>query len=69
MAWNPSPEIADLRELARKWGAQRIIVLSLPGDGTFSVHSFGETRRLCQSAKQINDAIFKLVESGQISVD
>ena len=62
MAWNPSPDVADCREVGRKWGMQLIIILGINSkDGTFKVASFGETRQLCDAAKKINERIFDMV--------
>lgn len=70
MAWNPSPKIADLRELARKWKYNQIIVLAInTTTGTFETLSYGETKYLCDRAKKINDQIYKEVSSGVIEID
>jgi hypothetical protein len=70
MAWNPSPKIADLRDIARKWNVQQVIVLAVnQKTGTYEVNSFGETRALCDQAKTINEQIFKMVANGVIEID
>lgn len=68
MAWNPSPKVADCRDVARKWNVQQVIILGFNyKNGTFEIASFGETRALCADAKAIGEAIFKQIEDGTIA--
>jgi hypothetical protein len=68
MAWNPSPKVADCRDVARKWNVQQVVILGFNyKNGTFEIASFGETRALCADAKAIGEAIFKQIESGAIA--
>lgn len=70
MAWNPSPKVADLREISKKWGYDQIVVLAVnTTKGTFETVSYGETRALCDSAKKINEHIHKEVATGVIETD
>lgn len=70
MAWNPSPKVADLRELSRRWGYDQIVVLAInKSTGTFETVSYGETSSLCNSAKKINEHIHKEVATGIIEID
>lgn len=70
MAWNPSPKVADLRELSRKWGYAQIVVLAVnPREGTFETVSYGMTPELCGSAKRIMDQVHDKVTSGDIEID
>lgn len=70
MAWNPSPKVADCREIARKWGADQVVILAInTRQGTFETVSYGETRALCDAAKKINDHIHEAVASGAIEID
>jgi hypothetical protein len=70
MAWNPSPKIADLRDLAGKWKADQMIVLAIHADnGTFEVVSYGRTRELCDRARLVNDRICQMVSDGTIEID
>lgn len=69
MAWNPSPEIAALRELAPKLKARQVIVIAINEDGsTFGVHTFGKTRLLCDQADKIGKQVFKMVNQGVIEI-
>lgn len=70
MAWNPSPHVADCREIARKWGMQQVIIVGInQNKGTFEVTSFGETKALCGSAGKIAAHIHKELETGVIEID
>jgi hypothetical protein len=62
MAWNPSPKVADARELARKHGANKVIVLLVDERrGTLESISYGEDRRQCAEAKRLADAAYDAV--------
>lgn len=62
MAWNPSPKVADCREIAKKWGKHQIIVLAVDTDEcTLEAVSYGETKELCADAKRLADACYKTV--------
>jgi hypothetical protein len=70
MAWNPSPKIADLRNIAPKWGYDQMIVLAINSKtGTFETVSYGVTRQLCDEARKINEQIHAKVASGDIEID
>lgn len=58
MAWNPSPKVADCREIARKWGKKhQVIILALDRDaGTVEMATYGETKALCNDARRLGDA-------------
>jgi len=62
MAWNPSPKVADCREIARKWGKEQIIILALDGDGRMEMATFGRTPQLCACAKVLGDVAFDSIE-------
>ena len=45
MSWNPSPKVADCRNIARKWGKEQVIVLALDrGAGTLHRADSGVSR-------------------------
>ena len=59
MAWNPSPKVADCREIARKWGHKQVIVIALnQDDGKIEMATYGETVALCSDAKRLGDAAY-----------
>ena len=63
MAWNPSPKVADCRDIARKWGMQQVIILGInPRTGKYEIASYGETKTLCAEAKAINDRINRIIQ-------
>ena len=69
MAWNPSPKIADLRDLARKWNVGQLVVLEVYElSGKFGVLSYGRTPQLCDKAKFAADQVFEMVNDGMIQV-
>lgn len=62
MAWNPSPKVADCREIARKWGKQQVIVLAVdPVAGTLEMATYGQTREHCAEAKRLGDYAYQAV--------
>lgn len=62
MAWNPSPKVADCREIARKWGKQQVIILAVdPACGTLEMATYGQTRELCAEAKRLGDHAYQAV--------
>lgn len=62
MAFNPSPKVADAREIAKKWGKQQVIILGIDAKlGTVEYASYGATRELCADAKRKADAAFEAI--------
>jgi len=62
MAWNPSPKVADCREIARKWGKQQVIIIAVDYKaGTTEYASYGETRVLCDDAKLLADTAYNAI--------
>ena len=62
MAWNPSPKVADCRTIARKWGYPEVIIIALDEiTGQVEMATYGETRKLCASAKDKGDAAFDAI--------
>jgi len=62
MAWNPSPKVADCREIARKWGHQQVIVIALnSADCKIEMATYGETKALCAEAKRLGDNAYQAV--------
>lgn len=74
MPWNPSPKVADCREIARKWKHQMVIVIGLsPVGGRIEMVTYGETRTLCDAAKKLGDvgydAVYRKYADEVIEVD
>ncbi len=62
MAWNPSPKVADCRDIARKWNKQQVIIIAVDLKAqTLEYASYGETTSLCADAKRLADAAYKTV--------
>ena len=63
MAWNPSPKVADCRDIARKWkGKDQVIILAIDRkSGTLEMATYGETKALCADAKRMGDAAYDAV--------
>jgi hypothetical protein len=70
MAWNDNPKVRDVAEMAKKWGADQMIVVEIKQrTGTFSVTSYGKNAMLCEAAKKINHQIHKMIADGTIEFD
>lgn len=64
MAWNPSPKVADCREIARKWGMNQLVIVGINTEsGTYEIASYGETKSLCADAKRLNERIEKVIQA------
>ena len=63
MAWNPSPKVADCREIARKWGHKhQVIILAIDRNkGTLQLATYGETKALCADAKRLGMLAYQSV--------
>jgi len=62
MAWNPSPKVADCREIAHKWDHDQVIIIALtPYSGKIEMASYGENKALCAMAKRLGDAAYDAV--------
>lgn len=63
MAWNPSPKVADCREIARKWGHKhQVIILAVDRDkGTLQLATYGETKALCADAKRLGEMAYQTI--------
>ena len=68
MAWNPSPKVADCRDIARKWGKQQIIILAVDlNSGTLEYSSFGDNKSRCDEAKRLADAAYEAVVKAYVN--
>ncbi len=67
MAWNPSPDVAALREFAAKFNRPIVVTLSIEPDGQrFHVTTFGKTQKLCKLAASFGEQIAKRIGDGTI---
>jgi len=58
MAWNPTPQVAHARSFARKFGADRVVILYTTPAGKAGYASYGKTRALCAATKRLADGLF-----------
>lgn len=65
MAWNPSPKVADCREIARKWGngIEQVIIIGIDGDGRTVTATYGRTPQLCACADAFGKAAIAGISS------
>ena len=62
MAFNPSPKVADCRDIARKWNKPQIIILAVdPIAGTLEYASYGESKAHCDEAKRLADVAYQSI--------
>ena len=62
MAFNPSPKVADCRDIARKWNKPQIIILAVdPIAGTQEYASYGESKAHCDEAKRLADVAYQAI--------
>lgn len=64
MVFNPSPAVAEARDIAKKHGDDMVIVLriNLSADLLQSA-SYGRTKPLCDLADKLSDGILKRIEA------
>ena len=62
MPYNPSPQVALARDAARKLGAERAVIVYVLPDGRFGYASYGETAKLCSSARKLADCLYDAAE-------
>lgn len=68
MAWNPSPEVAALRDYAAKFDRPVVVAFSIErGGDRFHITTYGETKQLCRLAAAFGDRICDAVASGRIA--
>lgn len=62
MAWNPSPRVADCREIARKWGMKQVMVIAINREtGAMDAASYGETKALCSDSHRLLNAAYDAI--------
>ena len=60
MAWNPSPRVADCREIARKWGMKQVIIIGINhATDRMEMATYGETKVLCGLTKSLGDHLYQ----------
>jgi hypothetical protein len=62
VAFNPSPKVADCRDIAKKWNKPQIIILAIdPIAGTLEYASYGESKAHCDEAKRLADVAYQSI--------
>lgn len=62
MAFNPSPKLADCRDIAKKWNKPQIIILAVdPIAGTLEYASYGESKTHCDEARRLADVAYQAI--------
>jgi hypothetical protein len=75
MAWNPSPKVADCRDIAKKWGngIEQVIIIGIDGEGRTVTATYGRTPQLCACAdafgKAANDGIAQLIAKAEAAAN
>lgn len=62
MAWNPTPEVAALRDYAKRFGGEYIVLIHInEREEKMGVVTYGETREKCGRAKKLGDVAYNAV--------
>lgn len=70
MAWNPSPKVADCRDIARKWhDKDMVIIIAVDHEGRFEMATYGKDSELCRVAKELGDKAFDHLEAFVNGID
>ena len=68
MAWNPTPEVAALRDFGAKFDRPVVVTFALhPNGDEFSIISYGKTRKLCKLAASFGKQIADAINAGHIA--
>jgi hypothetical protein len=76
MAWNPSPKVADCREIARKWSGvqpsdwiEQVIIIGIDGQGRTVTATYGRTPGLCKCADAFGKAAIAGISSAILAAE
>lgn len=67
--WNPSPKVADCRDIATKWKKDQVIIISLDDEGRLEMATFGKTKQLCHVTGHLGNVAFEAIEKEISDVD
>jgi hypothetical protein len=62
MAWNPSPHIAECREIADRRHVDQVLLFTIDRDGKTEMDTYGRTRTLCDCARILGDVAATAIE-------
>lgn len=65
MAWNPSPKVADCRDIAQKWGGKsHVIIIAIDSTAeTIQMATYGRSVIQCADAKRMGDLAYDVVRN------
>lgn len=58
MAWNPTPEVAAVRDAAKKLQTPLAVIVYLTHDGKLAMASYGQNVELCKHAGKLGEHLF-----------
>ena len=63
MTWNPSPRVADCREIAKRWNVDHVVIFGIDGSGKMTMATYGKTREQCAVSEKLGDVAFAAIEA------
>lgn len=63
MAWNPSPEVAAVRDAASKLKSPLAVMVYLTADNQLAMASYGKTMQVCKFAGKLGEHLLKAAET------
>lgn len=57
-----TPSIGDAKRIAKANGLRRCVILFETDDGRVGYSSYGETKELCKSTREVMDEVFEDIE-------
>lgn len=62
MAWNPSPEVALARDVAKKLGVDQVMIVTISySKEQLGLITYGKTKALCADAKNLGNDAYQAV--------
>lgn len=62
VAWNPSPEVAVVRDAANKLGTPFAVIIYLHESGPLAMATYGKTRALCDQTGELGKHLLDAAE-------
>ncbi len=69
MPWNDTPKIRDLGDYCQKHKFDKVIVIALPGNGSFEVLSYGKNAHLCSEAARAGGEVYKAIQNAVVDLE
>jgi hypothetical protein len=68
MAWNPSPDIAALRDFSKRFDKPVVVAFSINADReSFTITTYGRDKKLCKLAGAFGARIAEAIKDGTIA--